>query len=143
LLSRELSAVTIRYFPAVLERAAHGVGVYFPDLPGCVAQGNDAADAAARAEAALHQHLLGMIRDDATFPEPTTLESLERDAGLDAFAVILVRAELPGHAVRIDICLDEILLSRIDRAAAQQGISRSAFLAEAARQALAGAARAG
>lgn len=46
---------------------------------------------------------------------------------------MLVRVEVPGRSVRLNITLDEGLLAAIDRVAP----NRSGFLADAARQALA------
>lgn len=47
--------------------------------------------------------------------------------------MLLTRFELPKRAVRINISMDESLISAIDRAASAFGESRSHFLAEAAK----------
>jgi predicted RNase H-like HicB family nuclease len=128
--------MAIRYYPAVLERAPDGFGVTFPDFAGCVSHGDTTEDAAAQAEAALSLHLRGMIQDGDPIPEPTPLEQVERDPEVEEFARILVRAELPGRAVRVNISMEEGLLASIDNGAQQLGKSRSSFLADAARAAL-------
>jgi predicted RNase H-like HicB family nuclease len=128
--------MAIRYFPAVLERAPDGFGVFFPDFPGCVSHGDTTEDAARQAEAALALHLRGMIEDGEAMPDPTPLEQVERDPEVEEFARILVRAELPGRAVRVNITVEEGLLASIDHTAQKQGKSRSAFLADAARGAI-------
>ena len=51
-------------------------------------------------------------------------------------ALVMVPFDLPGRAVRVNISIDEHLLDAVDRAAEAAGLSRSAFLAEAARQRL-------
>ena len=48
----------------------------------------------------------------------------------------MVPFDLPARAVRVNISIDEHLLDAIDRAAEAAGLSRSAFLAAAARQRL-------
>ena len=126
----------LRYYPAVLEQASDGFGVFFPDLPGCTSAGDTTEQAAANAEAALAMHLGAMLRDGDPIPAPTPLEAVERDPEVEEFARILVRAELPGRAARINISMDEGLLAAADQAASRRGQSRSAFLADAVRSAL-------
>ena len=53
---------------------------------------------------------------------------IERGLDVDAVARVLVRAERPGKAVRVNITLDEGLLSQINRVA----LNRSGFLADVA-----------
>jgi metal-responsive CopG/Arc/MetJ family transcriptional regulator len=43
-----------------------------------------------------------------------------------------------GRTVRINISLDKALVDQIDTAAAARGLTRSAFLAQAAREKIAG-----
>ncbi|MFC0408790.1 type II toxin-antitoxin system HicB family antitoxin [Roseomonas elaeocarpi] len=125
--------MAIRYYPAILERSSDGFGVSFPDLPGCVSAGDTTEHAAAQAEVGLALHLRGMIEDGEAIPEPTPLEDVERDPEVEEFARILVRAELPGRAVRLNVTIEEGLLAAIDATAKQRGMNRSAFLADAAR----------
>lgn len=122
------------FFPAIIERATDGFGVYFPDLPGCVSAG-DTIDQAARAAAeALALHLHGMSEDGDAIPRPSAIDNIERDPEVDEVTRLLVPAELPGRKVRVNVMLDEGLLAAIDAAAA----NRSQFLADAARSALRG-----
>lgn len=128
-----------RYFPAILEQVPDGFSVFFPDLDGCVSHGGSTEEAAREAEQALALHLRGMIEDGTAIPDPTPLEQVERDPEVEEFARILVRAELPGRAVRVNISIEEGLLAAVDATASQQGKNRSAFLADAARMAIQGA----
>jgi len=59
----------------------------------------------------------------------------DRDFLKDAKGAVFVAVpvELPGKAMRINISMDERLLSAIDREAEARGETRSAFLANAAR----------
>lgn len=128
--------MAVRYYPAVLERVSDGFSVFFPDLPGLASAGDTTEDAAAKAEAALTLHIRGMLEDGEAIPEPTPLEAVERDPEVDEFARILVRAELPGRAVRVNMSIEEGLLAAIDATAQRMGKSRSAFVADAARTAI-------
>lgn len=125
--------MTIALYPAIIERAAAGFSVFFPDLLGCTSAGATVQEAALNAEEALAGHLLELARYKEPITQPSTIDDLARDPEVDEVARILVRAELPGKSVRINITLDEGLVAAIDRVAD----NRSGFLAEAARDALA------
>ena len=130
--------MVVRYYPAIVEAGDQpGFGVFFPDLPGCVSAGATVQEAAARAEEALALHLAGMVEDGETLPDPTPLDRLPADPDVREVARLLVRAELPGRAVRVNITLEEGLLAAVDRTARARGLTRSGLLAEAARRLLA------
>jgi predicted RNase H-like HicB family nuclease len=131
--------MAVKYFSAVVERGESGFGVYFPDLPGCTSSGDTIEQAAAHAEEALALHLAGMAEDREAIPEPTPFDRIERDPEVIEAARLLVRAEMPGRIVRVNVTFDEGLLSAADAAASRLGQSRSAFLADAVRGALRGA----
>lgn len=118
-------------YPAIIERAKGGFSVFFPDLPGCVSAGRTMQEAALNAEEALTGHILVSAEYGDELAEPGDIGAEE--VGEDEVARLLVRAELPGKAIRLNITLDEALVSAIDRVAR----NRSGFLAEAAREKLA------
>lgn len=69
-------------FIAVLEQGENGtVGVYFPDLDGCISAGASNAEAVKNAKEALCLHLYGMEEDGDNIPEPSDLAdiSLEKN----------------------------------------------------------------
>lgn len=121
------------YYPAIVERAGQGFSVYFPDLPGCTSAGATIQEAARRAEEALDGHLLVSAQHGDAIPKPSELDAIPHDPEIAEAARILVRAERPGRALRLNISLDEGLVAAIDRVAP----NRSRFLADAARAALA------
>ena len=131
-----------RYYVAILDRVSDGLTVTFPDFPGCVSGGATYEQTAAEAEAALALHIAGMLEDGDAIPQPTPMDQIDADpeSGPEA-GRLLVRAELPGRAVRVNITLDEGLLAAIDGEAKRRDTSRSGFLAAAARRELAQAAR--
>ena len=119
-------------------------GISFPDFPGCIATGRTEDEVLRKGAEALTFHMAGMVEDGDILPVPRTLSELRGDAGFRADAadavIAVVDVDLPGRSVRVNISLEERLLESVDRAASAAGQSRSAFLAEAARQRLKGAA---
>lgn len=120
-------------YPAIVERAGEGFSLFFPDLPGCVSAGRTLDEAVLNAEEALNGHILVSAQHGEELPAPTNLDRIVSDPEVEEAARILVRAEKPGKAVRLNITLDEGLVAAIDRVAK----NRSGFLADAARAALA------
>ena len=57
-------------FPAIIEKNEKNYNIYFPDLPGCVASGEDIQQAVNQAKGALELHLWGMEQDDEVIPVP-------------------------------------------------------------------------
>lgn len=123
----------IAIYPAILERAGKGFSVFFPDLPGCTSAGDTLHEAALNAEEALASHLIVSAQHGDDIPAPTSFDQLGVDPEVKEAARILVRVELPGKSVRLNITLDEGLVAAIDRVAK----NRSGFLADAARHELA------
>ncbi|MFM7345357.1 MAG: type II toxin-antitoxin system HicB family antitoxin [Tagaea sp.] len=124
-------ATKLHYYPAVIEAGEPGsnLGVFFPDLPGCVSAGDDVIDAVRNAEEALSLHLSGMVADGDPLPAPSALDKLYVPRGVKEVTRQLIRAEVGTRAVRLNISLDEALVSKADRDAAAQGYTRSGFIA--------------
>jgi len=118
-------------------------GISFPDFPGCISGGGSAEEALRKGAQALTFHVAGMIEDGDAVPEPRKLEELQSDPDFqedaDGAVLALVTYELPGRAVRLNISMEESLVDSVDRAARAAGLTRSSFLAEAARARLRGA----
>jgi len=122
-------------------------GISFPDFPGVASGGRTVDEAIARGRETLAFHAAGMIEDDDAMPTLRSLEELRADKDVaremrDVKRVCLVEVpfELPGKPVRVNISIEDRLLDAVDRAAKTRGQSRSAFLAEAAREKIKGAA---
>jgi predicted RNase H-like HicB family nuclease len=113
-------------------------GISFPDFPGAISTGRTEEEAIRKGVEALTFHVAGMVEDNDPLPMQRSLAELKADKSFRAAAkdavVALVSFELPGKSVRLNISMDENLLSAVDSAAQAAGQSRSAFLAEAARQ---------
>lgn len=125
------------YYPAIVERAADGgFGVFFPDLPGCTSGGDSVQEAARNAEEALQSHVDLLAEGGDPLPEPSDLDRLAVDADVQEAARLLVRVEPPRRAVRVNVTIAEDLLAAVDRFAERRGLTRSGFLAQAARDAM-------
>jgi predicted RNase H-like HicB family nuclease len=122
-------------------------GISFPDFPGVASGGRTVDEAIVRGRETLAFHVAGLIEDGEVVPAMRTLEDLRADREVaremrDVKRVCLVEVpvELPGKPVRVNISIEDRLLDAVDRAARSSGQSRSAFLAEAAREKIKGAA---
>lgn len=123
-------------FPALIH-AVDGcdIAITFPDLPGCLACGETVEAALKQAEAALALHLEGLTLDRRPHPVPSRPEQVLGLARQRHAVLTLIAAQPPkAPAIRVNITVDQNLLSDIDAAAADAGTTRSGFLAEAARR---------
>lgn len=127
-----------RYF-ALLDGKAGAFGVAFPDCPGCTAMGADENEAYANAVDALGEWVHD-ARAEGSAPSPRSIEALRRDPEVkSAIADGAVFLAVPlviesGRPVKANISLDQGLLDAIDAAAKRAGLTRSGFLASAARE---------
>ena len=123
-----------RYYPAIVEQGPNGFCVFFPDLPGCTSAGATMQEAAVNAEEALQAHIDLTVEHGEAIPDPSALDRIAVDPDVAEAARILVRAEPPGHAVRVNITLPAELLAAVDRYASREGFTRSGLLAQAVRE---------
>ncbi len=108
-------------------------GVSFPDFPGCITAGRTLEEARRMAVEALALHVEGLLEDGETLPDPSTLDSLIRDPALkDAVAFLVPLDDNAGRTVRINITARQKQLEEIDRRARAAGLSRSAYIVQAA-----------
>ena len=125
-------------YVGVLDGSEKVWGVRFPDLDGCVGGGETPEAAIADATAALRD--VAAHRHDAKRPLPkpsTVIEILASGEVAAGETVVLIPLILDsGRTVRANLTFDAGLLKAIDLAAGQRGVSRSAFIADAARDKL-------
>lgn len=115
-------------------------GVSFPDFPGCITAGSDMNEAALMAKEALGGHVALMDEDGEQIPTPSTLETVQaHEFAEGALAYIVVDVPTPQRrSVKVSITVPEDDLAVIDRYAKERGMARSAFLVQAAREAMRG-----
>ena len=131
----------MRYVSFIHRDPDSGYGISFPDFPGCVSVG-DTVDAAVRQGCeALAFHVEGLSDDGEPVPRPRSIEEIKSDPDLadwrrDADIVLVPLLLDRGSSKRVNISLDRGLLEAIDDEARQRQMTRSAFLASAARREL-------
>ena len=128
-----------QYIALIHKEANSDYGVSFPDLPGIVSAGSTLDEARDMAAEALALHLEGMAEDGETAPEPSSLEEIMKDAqNRDGVAVLVAAPAMDVKSVRINVTMPADVLDPIDRYAEREGFTRSGFLAQAAKKAMAG-----
>ena len=129
----------MRHYIALIHKEADSdYGVSFPDLPGVITAGTDLDDARTMAAEALALHLEGMAADGEAVPEPSSLEEIMAVAeNKGAVAVLIPAPAGEVKSVRVNVTLPADVLSEIDTYAEQHGFTRSGFLAQAAKKAIA------
>src|SRR6267378_5563871 len=126
-----------RLYPAVLERGAKGTfGAWFPDFPGCVAAGKSQEEAIEKAENTLAQAVDALIEQDRALPSPTPFGRIVLPKGCDLLAYFIVGVDPPDPSERVNVYLPKSLIGRVDRRAAELGMSRSSFFGLAVTTAL-------
>jgi predicted RNase H-like HicB family nuclease len=119
-------------------------GIWFPDVEGCFSAGDTLAEASANAAAALRQHVETLESAGRPVPPPRLVDDVLRDEGVrEAMAANAMLLAVPllsdaGRTVRINVSLDKGLVDQIDAAASVRGLTRSGFLAQAAREKITG-----
>ena len=112
-------------------------GVSFPDFPGLATAGRTLDEARAMAEEALSFHLEGMIEDGQVIPGASSLDIVMADpAAHDGVVTLISTKSRAKRAVRVNVTLPEDILAKIDRYAEDRGLTRSGFLAHAAKRAM-------
>lgn len=66
-------------FIAILEYGTNTIGVYFPDLDGCITGGDNVDEAIQNASDVLKLHLYGMEEDKEEIPEPSSISDFNLD----------------------------------------------------------------
>jgi predicted RNase H-like HicB family nuclease len=107
-------------------------GVSFPDFPGVVTAGKTLEEARRLAAEALALHIQGMVEDGETIPEPSPLDNLAHDPAMKGAVAFLVSASAPDALVRVNITARESQMKKIDRLAEAAGMTRSAYMVQAA-----------
>jgi len=133
------------HYVAVIEKEPDSAfGVWFPDVEGCFSAGDTLEEAVANAAAALRQHAEALESAGRPLSAPRNADNVLRDKDVRAaikkgavlFSVPLLADA--GRTVRINISLDKGLVDQIDAAASKRGLTRSAFIAQATREKIAG-----
>lgn len=124
-------------FPALFEPGENGgYCVTFPDLPGCITEGDTLEEAMFMAKDALELHLYGIEEDNEQIPTPTPPEKLNIPKG--AFIVPItvymppVRDEMANKSINKTVTLPRWL----NKAAEEAKINFSQVLQQAIKEKL-------
>jgi predicted RNase H-like HicB family nuclease len=121
------------YIAVVNKDADSAFGLWFPDVAGCFSAADEERDIIRNAIEALTLHLDGIERPtargvDKIAQAPDVADALQSGAYLLAIPFVTTQR----RAVRINLSLDKGMVDAIDTAADLRGLTRSAFVAEAA-----------
>lgn len=128
---------------ALVDGKVGAYGVVFPDLPGCTSAGATTDEALRNAVSAVRLWAEDAVADGETLPRPRNAEELRADPDVaEAIAQGAALAVVPllldaGRPAKANLSIDAGLLAAIDDAAVDHGLTRSAFLASAAREKIA------
>jgi predicted RNase H-like HicB family nuclease len=128
----------LNYIAVIHKEQTSDFGVSFPDFPGCVTAGKTVDEAKDMAQEALEGHIAAMLDEGYSLPTPSSLEEVwQEDDYKQATVYFMVSIKLPKkEPVRFNASMDAELLFLVDAKASQFGMTRSGFLAEAARKEL-------
>jgi len=125
----------MRNYLAVVDKDTDSAfGLWFPDVPGCFSAADDEADIISNAVEALR-----LFAEDETLPPPSPHEAIvSRDdvresLAQGAYLLSIPLIEADTAVVRANVTFERGMLRAIDEAARRMGVTRSAFLASAAR----------
>lgn len=134
-----------KYYLGIVEKDPDSAfGMWFPDMPGCFPATDEFDDLPRVAAELLRLHVEALESNGRDVPEPRPIAEVMADkearrslkAGATTMLVPLFAD--PGRTVRVNVTVDRGLLEQIDEAADARGLTRSAFLAQAAREKIAG-----
>lgn len=124
------------YYVGIIDGANDVWGVRFPDVPGAHGGGASPEEAIADGAAALREVVAHKRGTGLEIPKASTLADIFAAGEIGpGEATILVPLILDaGRTVRANLTFDAGLLEAIDEEAQRRGLTRSAFLASAARE---------
>ncbi len=128
----------MKYFYAIVHKdAGSAYGIHFPDLPGCFSAAEGLEDVLSNAVEAMELWL-----EDQPEPAASEVGAVRERAASDlaegAFLIAVPRMTTSGKLTRVNLSLDMGTLAAIDAAARSRNLTRSAFLAESARNEIQG-----
>lgn len=123
----------MQYFYAIVHKDEDSsFGVSFPDLPGCFSAADRIEDVLPKAAEAL-----SLWFEDEAPVKPSPLDQVQAAVADDladgAFLIAVPHIRNDARATRVNVSLERGILDAIDKAASERRLTRSAFIAQAAR----------
>ncbi|MFI4997804.1 MAG: type II toxin-antitoxin system HicB family antitoxin [Hyphomicrobiales bacterium] len=128
------------HYVALIDGREGAYGIAFPDCPGCTAMAATLDEMTGEGTKALREWMIDRLADGQPPPGARPLGELVADREFkEALADGAVAVAIPlliesGRVVRANLSLDAGLLDTIDEAARRRGLTRSSFMASAAKQ---------
>jgi predicted RNase H-like HicB family nuclease len=129
----------VRYV-ALIDGKPGAYGIVVPDLPGCTSAGKTVDAAYRNAIEAVRLWVEDALEDGEKLPHPRSLFEVMADGDVRralstgaAFVFVPVLRDA-GRPAKANVSLDAGILEAIDEAAKEHGLTRSAFIASAARE---------
>lgn len=122
------------YFALVHKDADSAYGIQFPDLPGVFSASDEAEDIVKNAIEALQ-----LFAEDEAMPVASSHADIVSRANVraelenGAYLISVPFIEDDGAVVRVNVTFERGILKAIDTVAKDRGLTRSSFLAQAAR----------
>jgi predicted RNase H-like HicB family nuclease len=134
-----------KYYLGVVEKDEDSAwGIWFPDMSGCLPAADEFDDLPRVAAELLRQHVEALESNGRPVPAPRAAVDAINDRDVrkalkaGATTILVPLLADPGRTVRVNVTVERGLLDQIDEAAEARGLTRSAFLAQAAREKIAG-----
>ncbi|MDR3462029.1 MAG: type II toxin-antitoxin system HicB family antitoxin [Beijerinckiaceae bacterium] len=131
------------HYIGIIDGSAGAYGVVFPDLPGCASMGATIDEAFRNGVEAVRLWVEDARGDGDSVPEPRDMDALRADEDVKSvlaeggsFVSVPLLLDT-GRPARANVSIDAGLLAAIDEAAKERGLTRSAFIASAARDKIA------
>ncbi len=123
------------YFAVIHKDQTTDYGASFPDFPGCITAGKSIDELKKLSAEALTGHVETMREFGEKIPLPSKMDQIIADPDYtDAFAYLVVTIpDVKPKTVKVSVTFAENTLQQIDITAKKRGMSRSSFLAHAAR----------
>lgn len=128
------------HYVSILDGKDDVWGIIIPDFPGCHGGGLTVNGAIADATSCLREFASDMVANGEPLPAPRPPDAIRADtefafAFKQAHTLVMIPLILDcGRSVRANLSLDAGLLEAIDAAAKQAGVTRSTFMATAAKE---------
>ncbi|HWT63353.1 MAG TPA: type II toxin-antitoxin system HicB family antitoxin [Ochrobactrum sp.] len=122
------------YFALVHKDADSAYGIQFPDIPGVFSASDEADDIVKNAIEALQ-----LFAEDEALPVPSShadivsRDDVRAELNAGAYLVSVPFIEDDSAVVRVNVTFERGVLKAIDAIAKDRGLTRSSFLAQAAR----------
>lgn len=134
-----------KYYLGVVEKDPDSAwGIWFPDVAGCLPASDGLDDLPRVAAELLRQHVEALQSNGRPVPAPRPVAEVMSDRDVrkamraGATTILVPLLADPGRTVRVNVTVERGLLEQIDEAAEARGLTRSAFLAQAAREKIVG-----